>query len=174
MRLSGSNFTNSKTLVGWWMSRLASRLLNNSVSRPTVTCITFDLPECKEPQNEKKRKQKQTRKMSSNASKKKTTVKNTKKKKNNKKLETSNKSKNNKKIKKNEKMTRSGSVEQWFDAGQIALGPADLRLVQLTSVPEASNLRLLCSSVSVKKNCSDGANLTTDQKTVRCSRQWCK
>ena len=31
------NFTNSKTLVGWWMSR------------QTVTRVTSNLPECKEP-----------------------------------------------------------------------------------------------------------------------------
>ena len=31
------NITNSKTLVGWWMSRL------------TITRVTSDLPECKEP-----------------------------------------------------------------------------------------------------------------------------
>ena len=30
------NFTNSETLAGWWMLR------------PTVTRVTFDLPECKE------------------------------------------------------------------------------------------------------------------------------
>ena len=43
------NFTNSNTLVGWL------------VSRPTVTHVTLDLPECTEPsknENEKKRKQK--------------------------------------------------------------------------------------------------------------------
>ena len=45
------NFTNSKTLVGWCMSR------------PTVTRVTFDLSECKEPlktKNEKKRKSRKT------------------------------------------------------------------------------------------------------------------
>ena len=38
------NFTNSKTLVGW------------SVSRPRVTQVTFDLPECQEPFKKSKKK----------------------------------------------------------------------------------------------------------------------
>ena len=38
------NFTNSKTLVGWWMSR------------PIVPRVTFDLPECKEVQKRKKKR----------------------------------------------------------------------------------------------------------------------
>ena len=52
--------------------------------------------------------------------------------------------------------------ESWFTAGEVALVTGVLMLFQCTCVPEASNLRLLCSSVSVtKKNCPDGVHLTT-------------
>ena len=39
-------------------------------------------------------------------------------------------------------------LESWFNAGQVAFF---LRHLRCTSVPEASNLHLCCSSVSVKK-----------------------
>ena len=38
-------------------------------------------------------------------------------------------------------------LESWFDARQVASFPVVLKLYQCTCVPEASNLRLLCSSV---------------------------
>ena len=44
------NFTNSKTLVGWW------------VSRPTVTRVTLDWPEWKHPQVKKREKQNENKK----------------------------------------------------------------------------------------------------------------
>ena len=45
--------TNSKTLVGW--------LVPPPVSRPTVTRVTFDLPECEQPEEDKTRKTKMNR-----------------------------------------------------------------------------------------------------------------
>ena len=41
-------------------------------------------------------------------------------------------------------------LDSWFDAGQVALFPIVLSLFPSTCVPEPSNLRLLCPSVSVK------------------------
>ena len=55
-------------------------------------------------------------------------------------------------------------LESCFDAGPFAQLLFVVRLFQCNCVPEASNLRLLCSSVSVKKkqrDCSAGVNLTT-------------
>ena len=54
-------------------------------------------------------------------------------------------------------------MEPWFNVGQVALLPIVLKLFHFTCVSDASNLQLLCSSVSVQthRDCTDGVDLST-------------